>query len=198
MKNAFTTEANCKCRYYTKFTFRNIAQQVGGHTEKLRQVTQRCTPRGKACGCPLWWGGAQKRGCAVLSLSPVRLSNSMDLQPSRLLCPWAFSRQEHWSGLLCPPPGDLPNPGTEPRSSALQVNSLLSEPPGKPIDLESLHASLCFSTSFSNSGLLAAFSSILYWVARPCLSRLKRGNLENSAVATGLENVSFHSNPKER
>ena len=43
-----------------------------------------------------------------------------------------FSRQEHWSGLPCPPPGDLHNPGIKPRSPALQVASLLSEPPGKP------------------------------------------------------------------
>ena len=44
-----------------------------------------------------------------------------------------FSRQEYWSGLPCPPPGDLPSPGIEPRSFALQVNSLPSEPPGKPL-----------------------------------------------------------------
>ena len=50
------------------------------------------------------------------------------LQLARLLCPWGFSRQEYWSGLPCPPPGDLPNPGIEPRSPALQVDSLLSEP----------------------------------------------------------------------
>ena len=43
-----------------------------------------------------------------------------------------FSRQEHWSGLPRPPPGDLPNPGNEPRSPELQADSLLSEPPGKP------------------------------------------------------------------
>ena len=43
-----------------------------------------------------------------------------------------FPRQEHWSGLPFPSPGDLPNPGTEPRSPTLQVESLLSEPPGKP------------------------------------------------------------------
>ena len=43
------------------------------------------------------------------------------------------SRQECWSGLPCPPPGDLPNPGIEPRSSALQVDSLPSEPPRKPM-----------------------------------------------------------------
>ena len=45
-----------------------------------------------------------------------------------------FSRQEYWSGLPCPPPGDLPNPGIKPRPPTLQVDSLLSEPPGKPID----------------------------------------------------------------
>ena len=43
-----------------------------------------------------------------------------------------FSRQEYWSGLPFPSPGDLPNPGTEPRSPTLQVDSLPSEPPGKP------------------------------------------------------------------
>ena len=38
-----------------------------------------------------------------------------------------FSWQEYWSGLPCPPPGDLPNPGIEPRSPALQGDALLSE-----------------------------------------------------------------------
>ena len=54
-----------------------------------------------------------------------------------------FSRQEYWSGLPFPSPGDLPNPGTEPRSPASQSDSLVTElllqvddfplaPPGKP------------------------------------------------------------------
>ena len=43
-----------------------------------------------------------------------------------------FSRQEYWSGLPFPSPGYIPNPGIEPRSPALQVDSLLSESPGKP------------------------------------------------------------------
>ena len=56
------------------------------------------------------------------------------LQPARLLCPWGFSKQEYWSGLPYPPPGDLPNPGIEIESGspALQADSLPSEPPGKP------------------------------------------------------------------
>ena len=43
-----------------------------------------------------------------------------------------FSRQEYWSGLPFPSPEDLPNPGTEPGFSALQVVSLPTELPGKP------------------------------------------------------------------
>ena len=41
------------------------------------------------------------------------------------------TRQEYWGWLPCPPPRDPPNPGTEPRSPALQVDSLLSELQGK-------------------------------------------------------------------
>ena len=43
-----------------------------------------------------------------------------------------FSRREYWYGLPFSSPGDLPNPGSEPRSSALQAGSLPFEPPGKP------------------------------------------------------------------
>ena len=42
-----------------------------------------------------------------------------------------FFRQEYWSGLLFPSPGDLCDPGIEPRSPALQADALPSEPPGK-------------------------------------------------------------------
>ena len=43
-----------------------------------------------------------------------------------------FSRQEYWSGLPLPSPGDLPDPGIEPGSPALEADALTSEPPGKP------------------------------------------------------------------
>ena len=45
--------------------------------------------------------------------------------------PLGFCKQEYWSGLPFPSPGYLPNPGIEPRSPVLQVDSLLSESPGK-------------------------------------------------------------------
>ena len=43
-----------------------------------------------------------------------------------------FSRQEYWNGLSFPSPWDLPDPGLEPSSPALQVDALPSEPPGRP------------------------------------------------------------------
>ena len=46
-----------------------------------------------------------------------------------------FSQQEYWSGLPCLPPGDLPNPGTKPRSPALQADSLLLSHQGSLIEL---------------------------------------------------------------
>ena len=50
-----------------------------------------------------------------------------------------FSKQEYWSGLPCPPPGDLPNPGTEPMSPALQVDSLLLSHWESPIYVLYIH-----------------------------------------------------------
>ena len=44
-----------------------------------------------------------------------------------------FSKQEYWSGLPRPPPGDLPNSGIKPRFPALQADSLPAEPLGKPV-----------------------------------------------------------------
>ena len=52
-------------------------------------------------------------------------------EPGRLQS-MGFSRQEYWSGLPFPSPGDLPDPGIEPRSPALQADSLPAELPGKP------------------------------------------------------------------
>ena len=55
-----------------------------------------------------------------------------------------FSRQECWSGLPFPSLGDLPNPGIEPGSPALQADALSSEPPGKPKEAENLGFSFSF------------------------------------------------------
>ena len=46
-----------------------------------------------------------------------------------------FSRQEYWSGLPFPSPGDLPDPGIEPKSPALRADALPSEPPRQSLSL---------------------------------------------------------------
>ena len=68
-----------------------------------------------------------------------------------------FSRPEYWNGQLVPSPGDLPNPGIKPRSSALQVDSLPAEPQGKPKNTGVGSLSLLqqiFLTQELNQGLL--------------------------------------------
>ena len=57
------------------------------------------------------------------------LQPSMDLAHQAPLS-MGFSKQEYWSGLPCPPPGDLPNPGIRSGSPALEADALPSEPPG--------------------------------------------------------------------
>ena len=51
-----------------------------------------------------------------------------------------FSKQEYWSGLPFPSPGDLPDPGIEPGSPAPQADALPSGPPGKPKYLHSIYS----------------------------------------------------------
>ena len=66
-----------------------------------------------------------------------------------------FSRQEYWSGLLFPSPGDLPNPGIEPGSPTLQTDALSSEPPGNAAaDAKSLQScpTLCDPIDYSPPG----------------------------------------------
>ena len=96
------------------------------------KVTLNRSTRGRPVVCPvLWWCPGRCDRCfrdIVLSLSRVRLfatPRSVALQTPLSM---GFSRQEYWSGLPCPPPGDLPHPGIKPTSlvsPALQVDSLL-------------------------------------------------------------------------
>ena len=109
--------------------------------------------------------------CAMFSCSVV--SNSLwlyGLQPTRLLCPWGFSRQEKGSELPCPPSGDLTNLGMELRSPALQQDFFLpSKPPGKPKNTKLSSLSLLhvnFTTQELNWGLLHC-RWILYQLNHP-------------------------------
>ena len=73
----------------------------------------------------------------VKSLSRVRLSAAPWTVAYQSPQSMEFSRQEYWSGLPFPSPGDLPNPGIETSSPTLQADTLPSEPPGKPKSIKS-------------------------------------------------------------
>ena len=111
--------------------------------------------------------------CAVPSFSGI--SNSLTLrglQPARLLCPWGFSRQEYWGGLPCSPPGDLPNPEIKPSSPTLRMDSLLTEPPGKPMNTGVGSLTLLqgiFPTQESSWGLMHCRWSIYQLSYQGCL-----------------------------
>ena len=76
-------------------------------------------------GSEVKWSEVNLLSCVQLFATPWTVAHQAP--PSM-----GFSRQESWSGLPFPSPGDLPDPGIEPRSPALEADALTSEPPGKP------------------------------------------------------------------
>ena len=75
-----------------------------------------------------------------------------------------FSRQECWSGLPFPTPGDLPDPGMVPTSPALAVRFFMTKPPGQPLD-----APVC--NQFSSSTSCCPFQPPISHDLRPLLCR---------------------------
>ena len=73
--------------------------------------------------------------CTLSHCSHVRLSVTLWTVARQAPLSMGFSRQEYWSGLPCPSPGDLPQPGIEPVSHLLhwQAATLPLVPPGKPL-----------------------------------------------------------------
>ena len=94
---------------------------------------------------------------SVQSLSRVRLFATPWTVAHQAPLSMGFPRQEYWSGFPFPSPGHLPDTGIELGSSALEADSLPSEPPGKPVrTLEWVDISSCrgiFLTQGSNSHL---------------------------------------------
>ena len=97
-----------------------------------------------------------------------------------------FSRQECWSGLPCPSPGDLPYPGIEPGSPTLQADSLPSEPPGQLFESRALCKSFLILTSEVGNyhwwlGLPVKMNTCwsLYWMAEyiASITEQMQGNL---------------------
>ena len=106
-----------------------------------------------------------------VSCSVVSPCDPMDCSPQAPLSV-GFPRQEYWSGLPFPSPGDLPDPGIEPGSPVMQADSLPSELPGKQVPY-------CWVSTFLWSlaplllwGLMSLRSSALppQGLCLPCLS----------------------------
>ena len=74
--------------------------------------------------------------CVLVAKQCLTLCDPMDCVAHQAPLSIGFPRQEYWSGLPPPSPGDLPDPGLKPGSPALQADSLLSEPPRKPLTLK--------------------------------------------------------------
>ena len=70
--------------------------------------------------------------CVLSHFSHIRFFETLWTIAPQAPVSIGFSRQEYWRGLPFPSPGDLTDPGTKPRSPALQADSLPSKPPGKP------------------------------------------------------------------
>ena len=111
-----------------------------GHTHELSggskltvwilksEIFPGCKGREKVTGRAMKW-----RKSEVKSLSHVQLFATPWTVAYQAPLSMGFSRQECWSRLPFPSPGDLPNPGIEPGSPEMQADALPSEPPGKPI-----------------------------------------------------------------
>ena len=97
----------------------------------------------------------------VKSLIRVQLFATPWTVVHQALSSMGFSRQEYWSGLPFPSPRDLPNPGIEPRSPALQAEPLTSMPPGKPWE--------CIQ-------LWKAVQLLTHYVTMECCDTLAKGN----------------------
>ena len=131
------------------------------------------TPRVYSESCPSRWWCHPTISSSVVPFSSLPLSIFPSIKVKLLsrvrlfATPWTvayqaplsmgFSRQECGSGLPSPSPGDLPDPGIEPRSPALQADTLPSEPPGKPAS-GSFQISRFFTSGGQSIGVSASAS----------------------------------------
>ena len=103
-----------------------------------------------------WCLAAWKKVKVLFIQSCLSLCNPLDCSPPGTSV-HGILQAEYWSGLPCLSPGDLPNPGIQSSSPALQADSLPPEPPGKPMNTRVGSLSLfqgIFLTQESNQGLL--------------------------------------------
>ena len=132
----------------------------------LVSVTRMITPwmdQSHGMGPQMTLGGVEHCAvmCLVAQLYPT-LCDPVDCSPP-ISSVHGDSPGKNASGLLCPPPGDHPTPGTEPRSPTLQADSLPSEPPGKTmIHLGNFFIKHVLSPHSSYDSFVAAYSPTVW------------------------------------
>ena len=135
--------------------------------------------------------------CYAQSLNHVHgLKSATPLQPhglksARLFCPWGFSRQEYWSGLPCPHPGDLPNPGIKPIYPAL-VGGFFTPCATWGVSLPpSLTTSGLFGLVCLLLRLIHTATSPLKILSRNCLDQLLRYHLWKVGCLLKMQTAGF-------
>ena len=96
------------------------------HTSRAYEELNDWPTEPDACVCVCVCVCAQLFSCVWFFVTPWTVAHQAPLSME-------FSRQEYWSGLPLPAPGDLPNPGIEPVSPSLAGRLFTTKPPGKPI-----------------------------------------------------------------
>ena len=110
------------------------SESASGETQEAQDSVGRQWPQRVFWGWRYTFKPLQSQDGGLVAKSCPTLVTPWTVAHQALLS-MEFSRQEYWSGLPFPPPGDLPDPGIEPRSPALQADSLLMELQGKPTEL---------------------------------------------------------------
>ena len=112
-------------RHFTKEDTQPVKKHMKRHFTKEDTQTVRTHMKRRAASLAIVHV-CQSLGCVQPFATPWTVAHQAPLSME-------FSRQEFWSGLPCPSPGDLPDPGIKPRSPALQAESLSFELPRKPL-----------------------------------------------------------------
>ena len=106
-----------------------------------------------------------------------------------------FSRQQYWSRLPFPSPADLPDPGIEPTSPALQVDSLLSEPPGKPLETMTAGKSAASDILAVHPGAsVGSFTVNVLFLKQTCLPCVPRA-ASHLVLLEPLPSLLLHGSP---
>ena len=134
---------NYKCRKENKTKFKRVLGRMEG--KDILRVRGEWTRQNVANKIRKMSSAVDLMACSSVISVSWKLKVKLLSLVWRFATPWTvahqappsmgFSRQEHWSGLPFPFPGDLPDPGIEPRSPALEADALTSEPQGKPRSL---------------------------------------------------------------